>query len=652
MKKRLFASVIAAAMLLSLAGCGNGNGGTSSGTPSAPTPAAERILSLSDGSVMLDGKAVEQGDEGGAVTLSHDIVYYRDGTDATYGEGTQADMHTEDEAASHLVVTIRQPGTYRVSGALSAGQLAVDLGEDAEKDPEAAVTLVLDGVDITCTVAPAVIFYNVYECDTNWIAYDNEEIEEYPSSPTVNTTAAGANVVLADGSENNITGSYVARIYKEGTTKKLHKYDAAFYSKMTMNVGSEPEGTGILNITAENEGLDSELHLTVNGGNLNIQAYNDGINTNEDGVSVTTINGGTLQINAGLGEEGDAIDSNGHLVINGGNVYTMAHERSPDGGIDADGEILLNGGYVVAVGTRNDGVSAQSSQLYMELSFASTLPAGTVVELADPNGQSLLSFTTQKASQAITFSSPDLKTDLAYTLKVNGVVQQYTGNQAGGFGGPMGGGMGGGQFPMGGFRPGNEGEMPEPPEGFDPSQFEGAQRPQRPEGDFDPGQHPEYGVVPELPEGFDPAQFEGRQPPDGFVPSAGNQSPAPSAEGSTEFILTDRIRSFSGISDSAEDSGKAAVTFSVNVDVTADGTVTISDLASSAEVDKSHVQLTVADIPSEDYSASCLWSDGNEAISAILPSDPGSYQLTISITGDDTYTGTSLFRFVIPENEK
>ena len=40
----------------------------------------------------------------------------------------------------------------------------MDLGEDAETDPDAVVTLILNGVDITCTVAPAIIFYRVYEC--------------------------------------------------------------------------------------------------------------------------------------------------------------------------------------------------------------------------------------------------------------------------------------------------------------------------------------------------------------------------------------------------------------------------------------------------------------------------------------------------------
>lgn len=345
------------------------------------------------------------------------------------------------------MVTIRKAGTYRVSGSLSAGQLAVDLGDDAKTDPSSVVTLILDGVDITCTVAPAVIFYNVYECDADFVAYDNEETDNYVSSPTVDTSAAGANVILADGSVNNISGSYVARIYKEGTTKKLHKYDGAFYSKMSMNIGGESQGDGVLNITGENEGLDTELHLTINGGVINIQAQDDGINVNEDGVSVATINGGTLQINAGLGAEGDGIDSNGFLVINGGNVYTMANQASPDGGLDADGDILINGGYVVATGIRNDPISDDSAQQYIQLTFASVLPAGSQIALTDDSGDQLLSFTLEKSAQSIVFSSPDLKQDVDYTLTVDGVTQQYTGTSAGGMG------------------PGNGGQPPELPDG-------------------------------------------------------------------------------------------------------------------------------------------------------------------------------------------
>lgn len=246
-----------------LTGCGGQTAETTSAFPDATS------IVLSDDGVTVDGEAAPA-DETAAVYTAHDIVYYEAGRDFTYGEGTEADEHTAEEAAAHTVVHITQPGTYAVSGTLSAGQIAVDLGEDAEDDQSAVVTLILNGVDITCTVAPAVIFYSVYECGST----------DEDAAATVDTSAAGANVLIADGTVNNVTGSYVARIYEpdsvvlseDGTevadSSKLHKYDGAFYSKMSMNVGGGEDGSGVLNITADNEGLDTELHLTINGGTV------------------------------------------------------------------------------------------------------------------------------------------------------------------------------------------------------------------------------------------------------------------------------------------------------------------------------------------------------------------------------------------------
>ncbi len=656
--KRQFAALTAAlALVLSLAACSSGStsgtgSGSSSGSRTAPAgDGEEHALVLSDGTSTLDGDALT---DSGSVTLTHDIVYYEDrdtwDDGSAYGEGTEADRHSAEEAESHTVVTIREPGTYRVSGTLNPGQLAVDLGEDARDNPDAAVTLILDGIDITSTVAPAVIFYQVYECDRDWVEYDQAEDgakPDYTPSAGVDTSAAGARVILADGSENMVNGSYVARIYKEGTDSKLHKYDGAFYSKRSMVIDGEEEDSGLLCIDAANEGLDSELHLTVNGGTIQIKAENDGINANEDGVSAVKVSGGTLQISSGQGAEGDGIDSNGFLVIDGGSVYTLASDHSPDGGLDADGDILLNGGFTVAAGIRNDAVSADSSQQFMELSFASTLPAGSQVELSGSDGNALLSFTTEKACQSLTFSSPDLQKDTPYTLKVNGTVQQYTGNQSGGFGGGPGG-MGGRDFQNGEQPPElPDGQMPEVVPG-DQTPPDGQTPPDMPEGQTPPeGMTPPDGERPQRPEGAD-----GQRPerPEGWQPQTGTAA-APAGEGSTEFTLTDTIHSFSGIGDSAEASGKTKVSFTASVSVAEDGTVTVSDIAADQDVDPAQVQISIADVPSENYAASCLWSDGEEALAGILPEDPGTYMLTISVTENETYAGTSQFQFVIPETD-
>lgn len=245
------------------------------------------------------------------------------------------------------------------------------------------MTLILDGVDVTCTVAPALIFYNVYECGSS---------DEETAASEVDTSAAGANVIIADGSVNNFDGSHVARIYEPGTTDKLHKYDGAFYSKMSMNVSGETAGDGVLNITGDNEGLDTELHLTINGGVINIDAANDGINTNEDNVSVTTINGGT----------------------------------------------------VVALGNMFDAISSDSEQNYLTLTLSEPVLSGDEVELTGADGSALFDFTAPKTASMILLSGAEIEDGAEYTLTVNGTEREYSSEGMTGAPGGMGdpGGMG------------------------------------------------------------------------------------------------------------------------------------------------------------------------------------------------------------------
>ncbi len=443
--KKLFVCLTLFALLLS--GC----------RASVPEQEGTKIH-LSDETITVDGKAITN-DDSQAVYAANDIVFYLAGQGFTYGEGEAKDEHQQSEADAHTVVHITKPGKYILSGKLSLGQIAVDLGEDAEDDPRAVVTLVLNGVDITCDVAPAVIFYNVYECG---------ESDEDKATKDVDTSKAGANVIIADGTENTVNGAYVAKIYKSyqlndaGTevvdSKKLHKYDGAFYSKMTMNINGGQKGNGILNINAENEGLGSELHLTLNGGVINITSGNDGINTNEDGVSVTTVNGGALTIlcNGATGE-GDGIDSNGWLVINGGTVISQACATSSDAGIDSDNGIYINGGKVIATGNMLDRI-AGGEQTYAMFQFASRQNGGTYT-LKDASGKEIGEYAPTNAFTYMIVADDNL-TPGDYTLWQG--ETQLAANPGG-----MQGGMPGGERPE---MP--EGEMPE------------CERPEKPEGEM------------------------------------------------------------------------------------------------------------------------------------------------------------------------
>ena len=467
----------------------------------------EVAITFSDSGIKVGGEDISL-DEDERVYLAHDVVYYEDRDEYDsgnpYGEGTDAERHSAEDAAAVSVVHITQAGTYRLTGSISAGQVWVDLGKDAAEDASAKVTLVLDNLDITCDVAPAVVFRRVYECDGDWSAD--------AASATVDTSDAGAVVVLADGSVNNVTGGHVARIYKDNEEqKKLWKIDGAFYSFMSMNIEGEQDGTGVLNITADNEGLDSELHLTLNGGNVSIASQNDGINTNEDGVSVTTINGGTLHIVAGLGDEGDGIDSNGFLVINGGTVVSMANPRS-DSGLDSDMGSYINGGTVVALGSTMDWAESDSGQVTMNLQFASSQDAGDAIVVCNESGEAVFAYDPSEDETAsgktrsylgAVLSCPNFEVGQTYSVYVGGVVsgqetqgvydvetvtgyeggtqQAYTGTDVqggpGGFGGP-GGGMGpSGQDGPEGMEPGGQGDQGVPSGGMGPGEQGGQGEP-------------------------------------------------------------------------------------------------------------------------------------------------------------------------------
>lgn len=585
-RKRRASAVTAAALTcaLALSACGDketrettqadtvGSSSEIRGSEERYSPGEVGII-LSDAGVIVDGEGAAA-EAGSAVYISHDIIYYedRDAYDSgnPYGEGTAEERHSAETAAAHTVVNITEPGTYRLSGTLPKGQIFVDLGEGSKSDPAAVVTLILDNADITCTVAPAVFFYRVYECDQDWVTYDEDEsgTAEYVPSAVKDTSAAGANVILADGSVNNVTGSHVARIYKDNENqKKLHKYDGAFYSRRSMNICGGEAGTGVLNITADSEGLDSELHLTIGGGKINIQSQDDGINTNEDGVSVTTVNGGALHIVAGLGSEGDGIDSNGYLVINGGVVIALAKPQS-DSGLDSDSGSYVNGGYVIAAGSAMDWAESDSGQVTMNLRFASAQGSDEAVIVTDTQGKVVFAYDPDKDEttgsynrgyQGAIVSCPQFRTGETYNVYVGGnidgaetdglynadtvtgfadaALQQYTGSDVGRFGGA------GDRPERGDFVPDENREFPD-----------GMKR-----HEFPRGEQSENGVEfseenREFPDGTEPPEL----PPNGLPAEGRHEFPRgelsenEGGEPSTEFYMADKVNAFSGVSDAGD----------------------------------------------------------------------------------------------------
>ena len=450
--KRFFALLLALALLLT--GCAGSVAETGapsdSAAPTESSAAPTEALAAEAVDILLDGKTFTC--DAASVSMEKRVI---SGLDA---EGNTEGFASDSNDNYYVALKITTPGVYRLSGSYE-GQILVDLGEGAETDPSAVVTLLLDGADIHCSAGPAILFYRVYECAPG---------ADFDLAPDL--SGAGAVVVLADGSENLLSDS--AGLTLHADEDLAERYDGALWSCQSLRL----EGNdGQLLLTGSDNGLCAQGHLELNGGCLAANVMGWGVYAEKNGCSVVTVNGGEHHLNGGMfyrlvngGVDSDpeavggsafvggdisglpeltgGIQSDGAIVINGGAVYCsgglsnfvsstllpqdggqrISLARNNEGlGLQAERGVFLNGGTLVAGGACGSQVDAASRQQYMELSFASQQQAGSVLELSQ--GETVVFRTTLLwACSSLLISAPELALNVPYTLTVDGVVQQHS----------------------------------------------------------------------------------------------------------------------------------------------------------------------------------------------------------------------------------
>ncbi|MCA0454107.1 MAG: carbohydrate-binding domain-containing protein [Chloroflexi bacterium] len=200
-----------------------------------------------------------------------------------------------------------------------------------------------------------------------------------------------------------------------GGTYTLATGDDAIHADVSIEING-----GDIDITRSVEGIEA-MSITFNGGDIHLVSSDDGINAAGDlGTNyLLTFNGGTIVVNA----TGDGLDSNGSIAMNGGTVIVHGPTENFNGALDYDGSFAITGGTLVAAGSAGmpQSPGMNSSQNSLLLILNEVQPAGTLVNIKDSAGNSVLTFAPAKAFQTVAFSSPDLVIGQTYTISLGGI---------------------------------------------------------------------------------------------------------------------------------------------------------------------------------------------------------------------------------------
>lgn len=177
-------------------------------------------------------------------------------------------------------------------------------------------------------------------------------------------------------------------------------------------------GTFVLATNAEGgEGIESKTVLTINGGSIEAQTYDDGLQAKQQLV----INGGKIFVNA---SNNDGIDSNGTLTITGGTIVSCGTTQ-PEEGFDCDqNTFIITGGTLIGVGgaTSNPTASVTTQCAVVYSGSGSQNTTYTVCNSA--TGEQIFSFLLPRSYSQMTmlFSTPTLQESTGYTIYTGGNV--------------------------------------------------------------------------------------------------------------------------------------------------------------------------------------------------------------------------------------
>jgi len=241
-------------------------------------------------------------------------------------------------------------------------------------------------------------------------------------------------------SDYNI-GIYGGTFTINSSDDSIHSNQCVLIQDGTFTISSGDDGIhadaelvingGIITISKSYEGLEGQ-DITINDGTIDLVTTDDGVNvsggsdnSSENGrpgqnqdtstsTGILTINGGNVTVDA----TGDGLDANGSIVMTGGYVTVSGPTNDGNGVLDYDGTFEVSGGVLLGTGSAGMAMtpSGDSKQSYIAAAFDSTITAGTKVSILNESGEVLYSLTPAKDFIMVEVSASDILSGESYTI--------------------------------------------------------------------------------------------------------------------------------------------------------------------------------------------------------------------------------------------
>ena len=320
--------------------------------------AGTMLTACGSASALAAGKNEKTTDENTEVTEITEITSVSAGED-TQEEEISISLNDKKSTASDdsvsisgSTVTITQEGTYRISGALSDGQIIVDADENAK------VKLILDGADISKEGSAAIyalsadkVILSSAEGSVNSIRSTGEFVQTDDNNVDAAVFAKCDLNLNGDGNVNISCETGHGVVSKDDLKVKDGEWNITATGKGLSGKDSVTVEDGTLNITSGTKGIwssndedEEKGSIEVLGGSINVTSADDSIHAG----NAVTISGGEMTLSSG----DDGVHADNTLTISGGNIdVTKSYE-----GLEAN-DITISGGEISIIAT-DDGINA------------------------------------------------------------------------------------------------------------------------------------------------------------------------------------------------------------------------------------------------------------------------------------------------------